>query len=261
MKITCVLFVAVLTGSTIAHSHMWGEEPPIGAQTELVPSAAGMEALRSLKATSLDRIRTTRLAERYQRIFTAAGIPVPTDGGRGFDATWIVASCWLPSVADARLGASDENDVAAVRFFVQDPQGLASAEARLQILSGEYAVYSQAMADAMAKAICPKDRVDAVMAALKRACDRNRRIQQHMLASPLLAQTIAKITILTAPIAGNIVEEEVPGIFAPPSPRPTWADRRLMALPQVLDLAVPPTTAAEILSLDADRIIMSLIAL
>ena len=128
-------------------------------------------------------------------------------------------------------------------------------------MSGEYTVYSQALAEAMANANCPKGRVEVVIAALNRACDRNRRIQEQMLTSPLLAQTIAKITILTAPIAGNIVEEEVPGASTLPAPRPTWADRRLRALPQVLDLAVPPITAAEILSLDADRLIMWLIAL
>ncbi len=260
MKISYILFAAMLAGGMIAVPHVWGEESTI-APSSLAPSPAAREALTALDAIPLDQLRTSRLAERYQHIVTAAGLTVPMDTELGFDATWIVASCWQPSVADALLAAAEDDDIAAMRFFVYDPQGLAAAKARVLIVSRECTVYSQALAEAMAHANCPKGRVEVVIAALNRACDRNRRIQEQMLASPLLAQTIAKITILTAPIAGNVLEEEVPGAATSPAMRPTWADRRLRALPQVLDLAVPPTTAAEILSLDTDRLVMSLIAL
>lgn len=128
MKIGYILIAVMFAGGLIAVPHVWGEEPRI-ARTALAPSSAAQEALMALDAIPLDQHRTTRLAVRYQHIWTAAGLTVPLDGRRGFDATWIVSSCWQSFIADELIAAGDDGDIAAMRFFVHDPQGLAAARA------------------------------------------------------------------------------------------------------------------------------------
>ena len=221
-------------------------------------------SVKESSATPLDPIRSTRLAERVLHLLAAANFTHPPNQAqvaKALDATWIVASCWKIDFFDQRMTVAEDIDLQHMRDYFDQSEQAKVLPARLSIIRAEYEYYTSTISEALAKALCPKERKDAIIFQLKKNFIRQRAILDAMSKSPLWSDSLIHITMDVGSIAAKSIN---------PRPNPgepalvhktTWADRSLLRLPLVLDPAVTPSIAAATLSFDADRLIMSLVDL
>ena len=225
------------------------------------PSVAALGLAKDIAATPLDRSRTAQLAQRFQRIVLDAKLanqPTQLQISSGLDASWVVASCWPADVFDRRMHISESEDVPNLRAFFEDAAALKEVRDRLVLLRTEYNVYAEAMNESLAKALCPKERQDAIISSLKRNFIRQQAIQNAMCSSPIWWKTFARVSTDSSSITAKAVMPALPpGEPAPVQPM-TWSDWALRRFPIALDPAVSPVTAAAAFALDADCRIMSL---
>lgn len=233
------------------------------AASRWAPSPAAIATLKDLSAVPLDRARTALVAGRFLRLLDVAKpLPAPSETAtaQALEATWIVSSCWKPEFVDQRMQAPDEEDVQRIRDYFAHPEEVQQLRTRLTTIRTEYGVYTAAISTALDKALCPKERADAILFHLRKHFVRQQAIQRAMADSPLWWRSLARLTIDAGSIVAKVVEP-VPNAGEPPvapAARTTWADRSLQRFPLALDPAVSASTAAAALGLDADRTVMSL---